>query len=116
MRFSGGASPADLDTAAYVGGAFGFGFPLVRVEAGLGLLTEASYLPDRGDWVAVRFAAEGSVMLVAAEHLEISIRPRLYLDRGRADSPLHVPTTQEPDAPERFEAVGLLLGAGWRFF
>ncbi len=54
-------------------------------------------------------------MLVAAEHLEISLRPRLYLDGGRADSPLYVPTTSGADAPQKFEALGLLLGAGWRF-
>lgn len=114
-RFSGGVSPPDLDTAAYVSGVFGFGPPPIRLEAGLGLLTEASYLPDTGNWVAVRFAVEGALMLVAAEHLEISLRPRLYLDRGRASSPLYVPTTDGADAPRRFEAVGLLLGAGWRF-
>ncbi|HEY0096168.1 MAG TPA: hypothetical protein VGB96_17705, partial [Archangium sp.] len=115
VRFSGGESPADFDTAAYVSGAFGFGPPPIRFEAGLGLLTEASYLPDTSKWVAVRFALEGSVMVVAAEHLEISLRPRLYLDRGRADSPLYVPTTGGADAPQKFEALGLLLGAGWRF-
>ncbi|MFY0569782.1 patatin-like phospholipase family protein [Archangium lansingense] len=115
VRFSGGESPADFDTAAYVSGAFGFGLPPIRFEAGLGLLTEASYLPDTGKWAAVRFAVEGALMLVAAEHLEISLRPRLYLDRGRATSPLYVPTTTGADAPQKFEAVGLLLGAGWRF-
>ncbi|HZH17564.1 MAG TPA: patatin-like phospholipase family protein [Archangium sp.] len=115
VRFSGGVSPADFDTAAYVSGAFGFGPPPIRFEASLGLLTEASYLPDTSKWVAVRFALEGSVMVVAAEHLEISLRPRLYLDRGRADSPLYVPTTGGADAPQKFEAMGLLLGAGWRF-
>ena len=115
VRFSGGTSPADFDTAAYVSGAFGFGPPPIRFEAGLGLLTEASYLPDTSKWVALRFAVEGSVMLVAAEHLEISLRPRLYLDRGRADSPLYVPTTGSANVPQKFEAMGLLLGAGWRF-
>ncbi|WP_375766846.1 patatin-like phospholipase family protein [Archangium gephyra] len=115
VRFSGGVSPPDFDTAAYVSGAFGFGPPPIRFEAGLGLLTEASYLPDTRKWVAVRFALEGSLMVVAAEHLEISLRPRLYLDRGRADSPLYVPTTEGADAPQKFEALGLLLGAGWRF-
>ncbi|HEX5749682.1 MAG TPA: patatin-like phospholipase family protein [Archangium sp.] len=115
VRFSGGVSPPDFDTAAYVSGAFGFGPPPIRFEAGLGLLTEASYIPDTSKWVAVRFALEGSVMVVAAEHLEISLRPRLYLDGGRASSPLYVPTTTSPDAPQKFEALGLLLGAGWRF-
>jgi hypothetical protein len=115
VRFSGGESPADIDAAAYVSGAFGFGPPPIRFEAGLGLLTEASYLPDTSKWVALRFAVEGSLMVVAAEHLEISLRPRLYLDRGRADSPLYVPTTGSANVPQKFEAVGLLLGAGWRF-
>ncbi|HYO60259.1 patatin-like phospholipase family protein [Archangium sp.] len=115
VRFSGGVSPPDFDTAAYVNGAFGFGPPPIRFEAGLGLLTEASYIPETSKWVAVRFALEGSVMVVAAEHLEISLRPRLYLDGGRASSPLYVPTTTSPQAPQKFEALGLLLGAGWRF-
>ncbi|KFA91927.1 patatin-like phospholipase family protein [Archangium violaceum] len=115
VRFSNGVSPPDFDTAAYVSGAFGFGLAPIRFEAGLGLLTEASYIPETSKWVAVRFALEGSVMLVAAEHLEISLRPRLYLDGGRASSPLYVPTTTSPNAPQQFEAMGLLLGAGWRF-
>ncbi|MGZ3461279.1 MAG: patatin-like phospholipase family protein, partial [Archangium sp.] len=76
-RFTGGASPPDLATAAYVSGAFGFGAPPIRFEVGAGLLAEASYIPDTKDWVALRFAAEASAMLVAGEHLEISLRPRL---------------------------------------
>lgn len=114
-RFSGGVSPPDLDTSAYVSASFGFGPPPIRFEVGAGLLTEASYIPETKDWVAVRFAAEGAVMLVAAEHLEISLRPRFYLDGGRASSPLYVATTQRSDAPQKAEALGLLLGAGWRF-
>ncbi|HZH77330.1 MAG TPA: patatin-like phospholipase family protein [Archangium sp.] len=114
-RFSGGVSPPAVSTAAYVSGAFGFGLPPLRFEVGAGLLTEASYVPETSKWVAVRFAAEAGLMLVAAEHLEISFRPRFYLDGGRASGPLHVPTTQSPDAPQKFESVGLLLGAGWRF-
>ncbi|MFL5353247.1 patatin-like phospholipase family protein [Archangium sp.] len=114
-RFSGGVSPPAVSTAAYVSGVFGFGLPPLRFELGAGLLTEASYVPETEKWVALRFAAEGALMLVAAEHLEISFRPRLYLDGGRASGPLHVTTTQSADAPQKFEAVGLLLGVGWRF-
>jgi predicted acylesterase/phospholipase RssA len=114
-RFSGGVSPPAVSTAAYASAAYGFGLPPLRFEVGAGLLTEASYVVETKDWVALRFALEGAVMLVAAEHLEISFRPRFYLDRGRATSPLYVPTTQSANAPQKFESVGLLLGVGWRF-
>jgi hypothetical protein len=107
-----------IDVEAYVNGALGLGLPALkplRLELGLGLLTDATYLWLPRDWVSVRFALEGGLTLVAAEHIEVSLRPRLYLDLGDANSPLYVSTVSETGNARHLDAVGVLLGAGWRF-
>jgi len=114
---SDGATTFALDTEAYVNATYAFSSPALkplRLEAGLGAVTTATYLWSTKQWVSVRFAAEGSIAAIAAEHVEISIRPRVYLDLGKETAPLYVPVAA--DGPSRhLNAVEVVLGAGWRF-
>ena len=113
-----GSVTPTIDMEGYLNGAMGLGIPAIRpirLELGLGLLTAATYLWGPGDWASVRFAAEGALTVVAAERIEVSLRPRLYLDLGRSDSPLYLSTTPGRNNPRYLDTVGVLLGAGWRF-
>jgi hypothetical protein len=117
-RLSTGSSVRGVETTAAVTGVLGMPVPslqAIRYEVGLGFLTEGTYRWELEDKLALRFAAEGSLTLVGAEHLEVSIRPRVYFDGGKSGSGLYVrPDAQKPP-PEELAVVGLLLGAGWRF-
>jgi len=117
-RLSSGSSVRGVETTAALTGLVGMPFPslqAIRYELGLGFLTEGTYRWELDDKLALRFAAEASLALVGAEHLEVSIRPRVYFDGGRPGSGLYVrPNAQRPP-PEELAVVGLLLGAGWRF-
>lgn len=105
-----------IDPEVYLNGALGLGPSLIkplRVELALGVLSNATYLWDPKDWVSVRFAVEGGLTVVAAEHIEVSLRPRLYLDLGDVSSPFYVTTTSGPG--RQLDTVDVVLGAGWRF-
>jgi predicted acylesterase/phospholipase RssA len=105
-----------IDPEVYLNGALGLGPSLIkplRIELGLGVLSNATYLWAPKEWVSVRFAVEGSLSLIAVEHIEVSLRPRLYLDLGDTESPFYVTTSTGP--ARHLETVGMVLGAGWRF-
>ena len=112
-----GTTPAfDLET--YVGPTFAFNgvfFKPLRVEIGLSGVSTATYLWTVKQIVSVRFAAEGSFALIAGEHIEVSIRPRVYLDLGNSSSSFYVPVVTGDGPSRHLNAVDVVLGAGWRF-
>jgi predicted acylesterase/phospholipase RssA len=117
-RLSNGSSARGLETTAALTGVLGMAVPslqAIRYEVGLGFLTEGTYRWELEDKLALRFAAEASLTLVGAEHLEVSLRPRVYFDGGKPGSRLYVRPDAQGEPPEELSAVGLLLGAGWRF-
>lgn len=112
----GDVTPA-FDVEGYAGGTFAMAAPALkplRLELGLGVLSTATYLWKPSQWVSIRFAAEGSIALVAAEHIEVAVRPRVYFDLGQDTAPLYIPVVIG-GPPRHLNAVEVLLGAGWRF-